>query len=48
MTRWLPFPLLTAALLAMWLLLVGSAGPGAVLLGALLALLGVVLRHGLI
>ena len=40
MTRWLPFPLLAASLLAMWLLLAGSAGPGAVLLGVLLALLG--------
>jgi multicomponent K+:H+ antiporter subunit E len=41
MTRWLPFPLLTASLLAMWLLLAGSAGPGALLLGLLVALLGV-------
>ncbi len=40
MTRWLPFPLLAASLLAMWLLLAGSASPGAVLLGVLLALLG--------
>ena len=40
MTRWLPFPLLTASLLAMWLLLVGSASPGALLLGSLLAFLG--------
>lgn len=40
MTRWLPFPLLAASLLAMWLLLVGSAGPGALLLGLLLAFLG--------
>jgi multicomponent K+:H+ antiporter subunit E len=40
-TRRLPFPLLTASLLLMWLLLVGSAGPGALLLGLLLALLGV-------
>jgi multicomponent K+:H+ antiporter subunit E len=39
MRRWLPFPLLTAALFLMWLLLVGSAGPGAILLGLLLALL---------
>jgi multicomponent K+:H+ antiporter subunit E len=37
MRRWLPFPLLTAALLAMWLLLNESAGPGAVLLGGVLA-----------
>jgi multicomponent K+:H+ antiporter subunit E len=41
MTRWLPFPLLTASLLVMWLLLVGSASPGALLLGLLLALLGI-------
>jgi multicomponent K+:H+ antiporter subunit E len=41
MTRWLPFPLLTASLLAMWLLLAGSAGPGTLLLGLLVALLGV-------
>ena len=40
MTRWLPFPLLTASLLVMWLLLVGSASPGALLLGLLLAFLG--------
>ncbi len=40
MTRWLPFPLLAASLLAMWLLLAGSASPGALLLGLLLALLG--------
>ena len=40
MTRWLPFPLLAASLLAMWLLLAGSAGPGALLLGFLVALLG--------
>jgi multicomponent K+:H+ antiporter subunit E len=40
-TRWLPFPLLAASLLAMWLLLAGSASPGALLLGLLLALLGV-------
>jgi multicomponent K+:H+ antiporter subunit E len=41
MTRWLPFPLLTGSLLAMWLLLAGSASPGALLLGLLVALLGV-------
>jgi multicomponent K+:H+ antiporter subunit E len=40
-TRWLPFPLLAASLLAMWLLLAGSASPGALLLGLLLALIGV-------
>ncbi len=41
MTRWLPFPLLTASLLAKWLRLVGSASPGSLLLGLLLALLGI-------
>lgn len=40
MTRWLPFPLLTASLLVMWLLLAGSASPGALLSGLLVALLG--------
>jgi multicomponent K+:H+ antiporter subunit E len=40
MTRWLPFPLLSASLLAMWLLLAGSASPGALLLGSLAAVLG--------
>ncbi len=40
MSNWLPFPLLTAFLLTMWLLLVGSMSPGAVLLGGVLALLG--------
>jgi len=39
-SRLLPFPLLTASLLVMWLLLVGSASPGALLVGLLLALLG--------
>jgi multicomponent K+:H+ antiporter subunit E len=38
MRRWLPFPLLTAALLALWLLLTGSVAPGAVVLGGVLAL----------
>lgn len=40
MSHWLTFPLLTASLLVMWLLLVGSVGPGALLLGLLLAFLG--------
>ncbi len=40
MIRWLPLPLVTGFLLVMWLLLVGSASPGALLLGLLLALLG--------
>ncbi|MFD2112013.1 Na+/H+ antiporter subunit E [Thiorhodococcus fuscus] len=39
MMAWLRFPLTTLALLALWLLLVGSVGPGQVLLGALLAML---------
>jgi multicomponent K+:H+ antiporter subunit E len=38
MTRWLPFPRLTAALLAIWLLLNESVSPGTVLLGAILAI----------
>lgn len=40
MRRWLPFPLMAATLLAMWLLLAGSLGPGTVLLGGALALAG--------
>jgi multicomponent K+:H+ antiporter subunit E len=40
MTGWLPFPLLSAALLAIWLLLVQSLGLGSVLLGAVLAIAG--------
>lgn len=39
MTRWLPSPLMTAALLVMWLLLNQSIGLGQILLGLLLALL---------
>jgi multicomponent K+:H+ antiporter subunit E len=38
MRRWLPFPLLAAALLAMWLLLTESVSLGAVVLGGVLAL----------
>ncbi|HLW29018.1 MAG TPA: Na+/H+ antiporter subunit E [Kiloniellales bacterium] len=37
--RWLPFPLLTAALILTWLLLNESLSPGAILLGTLLALI---------
>ena len=37
MTRLLPHPLLALAFLALWLLLVESVSPGAVLLGAVLA-----------
>jgi multicomponent K+:H+ antiporter subunit E len=40
MKRWLPFPLLSAALLAMWLVLNQSAAPAHLLLGGLLALGG--------
>jgi len=38
MKPWLPFPLLSALLLAMWLLLNGTLAVGDVFLGALLAL----------
>ena len=38
MTRWLPFPLLSAALLVMWLLLNQSVAPAHLVAGALLAL----------
>lgn len=38
MSRWLPFPLLSAALLAMWLLLNQTLSPGHILLGGVLAL----------
>lgn len=38
MRRWLPFPLLTAALLAMWLLLNESVALGTIIIGAVLAL----------
>ncbi len=37
MTRWLPFPILSACLLAMWLLLNQTLSVGHVLLGSLLA-----------
>ena len=40
MKRWLPFPLLSAALLAMWLVLNETVAPAQVLLGGLLALAG--------
>ena len=38
MRRWLPFPLLTVALLALWLLLTGSLAPGTIILGGVLAI----------
>lgn len=40
MSRWLPYPLLSLSLLAMWLLLNRTLAPGQVLLGAALALGG--------
>ena len=40
MNRWLPFPLLSACLLGMWLLLSQTFSLGHILLGGLLALLG--------
>jgi multicomponent K+:H+ antiporter subunit E len=40
MTRWLAHPLYAAALLTFWLLLTGSVSPGALLLGAVLAVAG--------
>jgi multicomponent K+:H+ antiporter subunit E len=38
MRRWLPYPLLAAALLAMWVLLNQSVAPGTIILGVMLAL----------
>ena len=38
MRRWLPYPVLTAALLIMWLLLNESVAPGSLVLGGALAL----------
>lgn len=40
MTRLIPYPFLTIALFAMWLLLSGSVSPGTLLLGAVLAVAG--------
>lgn len=40
MTRWLPFPLASAFLLILWLLLNQSLSAGHILLGAVLALVG--------
>lgn len=40
MTRWLPYPLMSAFLLALWLLLNQSVSPGHVILGAVLAVAG--------
>ena len=44
MKRWIPHPVLAAALLAMWLLLNQSLSPGHIALGAAVALLA---SHGL-
>lgn len=41
MRRWVPYPHLALALFAMWLLLTQSVSPGQILLGAIVALLGV-------
>jgi multicomponent K+:H+ antiporter subunit E len=38
MRRWLPFPLLTATLVAVWLLVNESVAPGTVILGGILSL----------
>lgn len=40
MSRLVPFPLLSACLLAIWLLLAQSLNPGSVMLGAVLAIIG--------
>lgn len=40
MTRWLPYPLATASLLLMWLVLNQSLSPGHLLLGCIFALTG--------
>jgi len=40
MTRWVPYPLLTAGFLVLWLLLQESVSPGALLLGAILGIIG--------
>ena len=40
MTRWLPFPVFSLGLLAMWLLLNGTLAPGHVILGAALGVAG--------
>lgn len=47
MKRWLPYPLLSLWLLAMWLLLNQSLAPGHWLLGALLGLGGALVLAGL-
>ncbi len=47
MTRWLPSPRLSIALLAMWLLLNQSLSPGQILLGVVLALAAPILSQPL-
>lgn len=47
MKRWLPSPRLSAALLAMWLLLNMSVAPGQILLGIVLAIAAPILTHSL-
>ena len=47
MTRWLPYLLFAARTAALWLLLTGSASPGSLLLGAVLALGGIRRAGGL-
>lgn len=40
MSRWLPFPLMSAGLLAMWLLLNQSLSPGQIAIGCIIAIVG--------
>src|SRR3954454_5770357 len=40
MRRWMPFPLMSAALLILWLLLNQTLSPGHILLGGVVALIG--------
>jgi multicomponent K+:H+ antiporter subunit E len=40
MSRWLPFPLMSAGLLAMWLLLWQSVSPGQIAIGCIVAIAG--------
>lgn len=47
MTRLLPYPFMALALLLAWLLLQGSASPGALLLGAAFGLVGAAVLAGL-
>ncbi|MEH6389745.1 MULTISPECIES: Na+/H+ antiporter subunit E [Pseudomonas] len=47
MSRWLPSPILSAALLIMWLLLNQSLSPGQLLIGALLAIAAPILSRPL-